>query len=213
MNILVVGCGNLGARLATRLDAEGHDVAVVDYSERAFNLLGDNFDGITVAGIPIDQDVLRSAGIENCDALAAVTQNDNMNIMVAQIAQNFFGISKVIARINDPDKEASFSRFGLTTICPTNLGAVTAYIALTEQDGAKTLAFDNSLVSFITIPTDHSTEGHKLSEIILDSVYCPFAIQHADGSLTLIKSSDPTITVGDKIIVARNDSAEQTERW
>ncbi len=205
MNILVVGCGTLGAKLATRLDAEGHDIAIIDPVQRKFSLLGDDFDGITVEGVPIDQDVLRSAGIENCEALAAVTSDDNINIMVAQIAKEFFKVGKVVARINDPDKEDSFSRFGLDTICPTKLGASNVYSELTQHSDIKTLTFGDTIVSFVTVPTVKSSIGHRMSEIKLDSDYYPFAIQHIDGRLTLLKSNDPIINSGDQIIVARSN--------
>ena len=82
MNIIVVGCGRVGSQLASYLDEVGHDVVVVDRDAENFEALSNRFHGFTVEGVPIDQDVLRRAGIENCDAVAAVSHNDNMNIMV-----------------------------------------------------------------------------------------------------------------------------------
>lgn len=110
MNILVIGCGRLGTRLAEMLDERGHDVAVIDYNPDDFRLLSDDFSGITVTGFPMDLEALKSAGIENCDGVAVVTPDDNLNITVSQIAQKFFGVTNVIARISDPRRETVFNR-------------------------------------------------------------------------------------------------------
>jgi trk system potassium uptake protein TrkA len=53
------------------------------------------------------------AGIENADALVAVTEDDNMNIMVCQVAKEIFKVPKVIARIYNPAREHVFHQFGL----------------------------------------------------------------------------------------------------
>ena len=122
MNILIVGCGRVGSELAGALSREGHTVAIVDANESAFDLLPPDYSGYCTVGIPIDLDVLREAGIENCDALAAVSQDDNTNIMVAEIATKFFGIKNVTARIYDPARQEAFSdRTDIHTICPTIL--------------------------------------------------------------------------------------------
>lgn len=78
MNILVVGCGKVGSKVASDLSRMGHDVSVVDRSEKRFALLDEDFSGLTVCGVPIDQDVLKLAGVESCDALAAMTEDDNV---------------------------------------------------------------------------------------------------------------------------------------
>ena len=121
MNIIIIGCGKVGAKFAQVLSEEGHDVVIVDSDRAAFKSLKPGFNGITVTGVPIDQDVLKQAGIETADALAAVTPDDNVNIMACQIAKEIFKVPRVIARIYNPEREHVFHEFGLETICPTNL--------------------------------------------------------------------------------------------
>ena len=73
MNILIVGCGRVGRRLVHVLERLGHDVSVLDEDAANLALLNElepPFSGMAVAGVPIDGDVLRSAGIEACDAVA-----------------------------------------------------------------------------------------------------------------------------------------------
>jgi trk system potassium uptake protein TrkA len=119
MNVVIVGCGRVGARLAATLDQGGHRVSIVDLKPDAFRRLPREFGGRTVIGIGIDEDVLKSAGIEQADAFVAVTNGDNTNIMAAQIAQSVFQVPHVTARIYDPVREETFRRMGMHTICPT----------------------------------------------------------------------------------------------
>lgn len=123
MNVVVMGCGRVGSMLATMLSEEGHDVRVIDQNSEALHRLGSDFRGETVVGTAIDEDVLKQAGIEQADAFAAVTQDDNSNIMAAQVAKEIFGVQKVICRIYDPAREATYHDLGLDTICPTRLAA------------------------------------------------------------------------------------------
>ena len=76
------------------------------------------FSGMAVAGVPIDGDVLRSAGMEACDAVAAVTKDDNINLMVAQIARELFGVKHVIARVAEPSRKEVYTCLLYTSISP-----------------------------------------------------------------------------------------------
>jgi trk system potassium uptake protein TrkA len=119
MNVVIMGCGRVGARVASLLDQNGHKISVIDTDSSAFERLTRDFSGDTVIGTGIDEDVLRLAGIESADTFIAVTNHDNRNLMAAQVARTIFGISQVIVRIYDPVREDTYRRMGLTTICPT----------------------------------------------------------------------------------------------
>lgn len=119
MNVVIMGCGRVGARVASILDHSGHNVTVVDTSSGAFKRLSAEFTGDTVIGTGIDEDVLRTSGIESADAFVAVTNGDNRNIMAGQVARTIFGVEQVIVRIYDPVREDTYRRLGLTTVCPT----------------------------------------------------------------------------------------------
>ena len=119
MKVVVMGCGRVGARIASILDHNGHDVTVIDISSRAFRRLPADFGGDTIIGTGIDEDVMRAAGIERATAFVAVTNGDNRNIMAAQVARLVFEVPEVICRIYDPVREDTYRRHGLTTVCPT----------------------------------------------------------------------------------------------
>lgn len=121
--MIIVGCGRVGAQLAQYLDTEGHEVTIVDERVGAFNRLGDDFRGNMIVGDGTDESVLRRAGITEAQCFASVTNGDNRNIMAAQIAKEIFGVRRVITRIYDPMREATYRELGLETICTTTLGA------------------------------------------------------------------------------------------
>jgi trk system potassium uptake protein TrkA len=119
MKVVIMGCGRVGARVATILDHNGHDVSVVDTDSRAFRRLPADFKGDTIIGTGIDEDVLRLAGIERAAAFVAVTNGDNRNIMASQVARLMFNVPEIVCRIYDPVREDTYRRLGLTTVCPT----------------------------------------------------------------------------------------------
>ncbi|HZO71591.1 MAG TPA: TrkA family potassium uptake protein [Ktedonobacteraceae bacterium] len=131
MRIVILGCGRVGAALATKLDDAGHAVSVIDMNSDAFQRLDPHFRGEKIVGNGVDEEVLRRAGIEKADAFAAVTNGDNRNIMASQIAKEIFHIKKVVCRIYDPLRQATYNELGLETICPTTLGADMAFDCLT----------------------------------------------------------------------------------
>ncbi|MFM7772727.1 MAG: potassium channel family protein [Acidimicrobiaceae bacterium] len=116
MHVVIVGCGRVGSTLALSLISSGHSVAVVDRKSDAFFRLRDNFAGQTITGIGFDRDVLELAGIKKASAVAAVTNGDNSNILVARVARESFGIENVVARISDPKRAEIYERLGISTI-------------------------------------------------------------------------------------------------
>lgn len=123
MKIVILGCGRVGALLATMLENEGHQIAVIDQSSDSFRRLPDEFQGEEIVGNGVDGDILIRAGIKEADAFIAVTNGDNRNIMASQIARDIFKVKQVICRIYDPIREETYRKLGLQTYCPTVIGA------------------------------------------------------------------------------------------
>ncbi len=121
MNIVILGCGRVGAALASRLDREGHTVAIIDGSSDAFNRLEHGFQGETIIGNGVDEDILRRAGIETAHAFVAVTNLDNRNIMASQIAKEIFHIKKVLCRIYNPLLAETYRDLGLEVFSSTSI--------------------------------------------------------------------------------------------
>ena len=116
MHVVIVGCGRVGSTLARELTGQGHTVAIIDRKPEAFSRLGESFTGTKIVGIGFDRDVLIEAGIEKAGALAAVTNGDNSNILVARVAREEFAIERVVARIYDPKRAEIYERLGIATV-------------------------------------------------------------------------------------------------
>lgn len=131
-----MGCGRVGATLATLMDQAGHRVTVIDSNSDAFQRLRSDFKGEKLAGNGVDEEILRRAGIETADAFAAVTNGDNRNIMASQIAKEIFNIKKVVCRIYDPIRDSTYREMGMETFCPTLVGADILFNSLTNSKKA-----------------------------------------------------------------------------
>jgi trk system potassium uptake protein TrkA len=123
MKIIIMGCGRVGARLASLLDEDGHEVTVLDIDTYSFRRLPPSFGGTALFGNGIDQEALKKAGIEDADVFVAMTQGDNRNVMSCQIAKHVFNVPRVVCRIYDPLREEMYSALGLETLSPTKVFA------------------------------------------------------------------------------------------
>lgn len=123
MKVLIMGCGRVGARLASLLDEDGHEVTVLDNDVYSFRRLPSTFNGAALFGNGTDQEALKKAGIEEVDVFVALTQGDNRNVMSCQIARHIFNVPRVMCRIYDPLREEMYSALGLETISPTKVFA------------------------------------------------------------------------------------------
>ncbi|MPN32244.1 Glutathione-regulated potassium-efflux system protein KefC [bioreactor metagenome] len=136
---IIIGCGRLGANLANTLSDEGGDVLIIDKEKDSFRKLSSSFGGLTITGDATDFDVLQEAQIEKASVLVAVTNNDNTNIMAAQIAREMYQINRVIARLYDMDRACVYQELRINTICPAILSAKEIDKILTETSTANDL--------------------------------------------------------------------------
>ena len=119
MKAIVVGCGRVGSSVARRLAREGWEVTAVDETDAALARLGEDWAGGFVVGHGMDLKVLRSAGIEDADAVVVATDGDNTNIVVGQVAQQQFEVPSVVVRLLDPHRAEFYESRGMTVVCPT----------------------------------------------------------------------------------------------
>jgi trk system potassium uptake protein TrkA len=123
MKVIIIGCGRLGSGLARDLKLRGNQIVVIDRDPLAFERLGKGLEFRTITGIGFDRDVLIEAGIEKADALAAVMESDEANVVAARIAKQVFRVPRVAARIYDPRKADIYRRLGIPTISPVAISS------------------------------------------------------------------------------------------
>jgi trk system potassium uptake protein TrkA len=207
MHVILVGCGRVGANLATSLAADEHDVVIIDRDPDSFSQLGSAFNGMTVSGTGIDIEVLCRAGIAKADAFAAVTSADNVNLMASQIAKKLFHVPKVIARINDPRKRAAYDEFEVETICPTDLGAGQLRRMLEERGFTIVQTMGAGEVVTVRLHVSAALAGQMAGDLELPEKSRVCAVER-DGT-ALLPEWDAVLAKGDVVYVtARRDALD-----
>ena len=130
-----MGCSRVGAAVAEALDAEGHEVTVLDRNPRAFRKLSDSFGGEILIGNGMDTRMLEKAGIQRSDAFFAVTQGDNRNYFSSQLAREVYRVPRVLCRTYDPQREEIFRQLGIETYSPTRQGSQAMLDMFHKQKG------------------------------------------------------------------------------
>ncbi|HHY96062.1 MAG TPA: TrkA family potassium uptake protein [Firmicutes bacterium] len=212
MYVIVAGCGNLGAELARTLADEGQDVVVIDRDRTAFERLGSAFDGVTVTGTAIDEDVLRQAGIERADALAAVTGSDQVNLMVGQVATRVFGRKQVVVRVSDPALEDLYRRLGLITLRPGKSAVAQVRCLLGAGALLHILALGTGEVELVQFAARSSLVGEPVEHLFIHGKCQPLGVIR-EGRV-LLPSTDLRLQEGDGVLAAiRLDARAAVAAW
>jgi trk system potassium uptake protein TrkA len=201
MNIIVVGCGRVGSQLATLFTQDHNNVVVVDAHAESFATLGRNFEGRVVTGVGFDEDVLIEAGVEECDVIAAVTDVDNSNLMISEVARKLFNVPHVITRLYNPDREGSYMQLGLDYVCGTTLVAEEIYSKVVAEHGGHIDTFgDYEVLRFAldlsSLEVDHVEVGrleheHEVRIVVFD---------RKDGTGSSIPNKDSILYDGDIVL-------------
>ena len=199
MQIIVVGCGKVGSTLAAALIAQNHDVVIIDQDDQLLAAAAD-LDFIKISGVPIDRDILRQAGIETADFLCAVTQNDNINIMVSQIADLIFKVPHIIARIYNPASRSVVEAFGLNTVCSTELTVQELLLRIEGRTKSARQTVFGRQVIYSTEPVDAELAGEKLSNLATNDGKLLFGLLRQDK--LLLARPDMTVQAGDELVLA-----------
>lgn len=201
LDIIIIGCGKVGSKFANIMFQEGHDIVIVDEDVNSFKRLVREFNGITITGISTDQDVLLQAGIENVDALVALTPDDSTNIMVCQIAQEIFKVPRILARIFHPDRAHVFHEFGLETICPTKITVEVIRSMLLEKRTPSNFVLGNDNINLIYVTIEEELEGRHISEITEETNEMIFGV--LKGKDFHFANEDIILEIGNHLVVAK----------
>ncbi|MBV8151902.1 MAG: NAD-binding protein [Candidatus Eremiobacteraeota bacterium] len=213
MRYLIVGCGRVGSALAKLLDADGHEVIVVDENPAAFKRLGQKYKGHEVVGTGIDYEVLKRAGAATADGFVAVTNGDNRNIMAALIAQRMFKIQRVVARIYDPPRGQMYRELGVQTVCPTTVGAKLIRDVLIEAPWA-TGSFDYGKLTSVSGIVGSGDAGKRVAEIEQDGKIRVAAVRRGELEV-FVASADLVLRESDELsaVLAPEAVSDFAERF
>ena len=200
MRVFIMGCGRVGEQLARLMSDEGHDVAVIDYSDQALARLGPDFKGRRVRGVGFDREVLLRAGIESADGFAATSSSDNVNAVAARIARTLFHVPRVVARLFDPERAEVYKRLGLATISSTTWGAERIRELLTHADLDSVRSFGAGEVQLLEIEVPSALVGRSVRDLLVPSEVNVIAITR-DGR-ALLPMLGTAFRVGDIVHLA-----------
>lgn len=203
-NVIIVGCGRVGSKLANLLSDNGDNVCCIDRSADAFANLGSSFNGSTVQGLGFDEDVLERAGIEECNVLAAVTQHDNTNLMCAEVARRLYNVPLVISRLYNPDHENAYSQIGIDYVCGTSLVADEIFSKVMSAHGSHVSTFGDCEIIQFSLDLGRISEGGRkgirAGELEREHEIRVIAFERADGSASSIPNADSVLYNGDIVL-------------
>ncbi len=200
MKVIVIGCGRMGSELAYRLFRKGHDVAIIDKDDEAFNQLPADFHGRLYEGDALNQDVLERAGIKTCDALAAMTQNDSLNLVVSHMARGAYNVQHIVARNFDPMYRSLFEAFNLQVVSATSWAAQRLEELIYHSDLRTVFSAGNGEVELYEVPVPDSWSGQKLGKLI--GSHACLAVSVTRTGRAFIPTNETILEAGDVLLVS-----------
>jgi trk system potassium uptake protein TrkA len=212
MRVIVVGCGRLGAELAHRLFQRGHDVTIIDQVDAAFDNLHPLFRGRTLEGEALNQDVLHRAGIERTEALAAVTNSDTLNAVVAHVARTVYHVPHVVARNFNPRWRPVHEAFGLQAVSSTTWGAQRIEEMLYEAEVRPVWSSGDGMVDLYEWVVPERYQGRMLREVLPEVRYVVVAFIRAGQPMP--STHEAPLEAGDVIYLSpATEGRETLRRW
>ena len=178
MNVIIVGCGRVGAELALLLSRRGHDVTVIDHVGSSFGHLDPAYRGRTIEAEPLAEGVLERAGIRETQALAAVTNSDAVNAVVAHVARTVYGVPNVVARNYDPRWRPLHEAMGLQMVSSTAWGAQRVEELLENRRLRPVFSAGNGEVELYELDVPPTWDGRLLSELLAGIACTVISVTH-----------------------------------
>ncbi len=198
MRVIIVGCGRLGINLASSLAKKNVDVAIIDSIKLAFSNLPADFQGITVEGDALNQDVLIRAGIEKAEALVAVTNCDPLNAVVASIARNVYHVPHVVVRNYDPRWRELQEMLSLQVISSTAWGAQRIEEMIHSENFRTIFSAGNGEVEIYEFEIPEHWDNQRLGDLINSEECVPVSITRAGTAI--LPTCDTIVSTNDVVL-------------
>lgn len=205
MKIIIGGCGRVGALLASRFEAEGHEIVVIDKDRASFKRLPRSFKGTTIRGMVFDKDVLDSAAAHRTDAFVAVTSGDNSNVVSATVARDTYHIPKVVARIYDPRRAEIYRKLGIPTVSSVSWATNEIHSLVMHPSLSRDVSLGDGEVNLVRISVPPRLAGRTVAELQVPGEIMPVAIVR--GGRSFIPATGEQLAGGDILEVAVLTSA------
>lgn len=200
MYIVIAGAGRVGGRLAADLADRGHDVVVIDRDAHALDNLGKAFNGIAILGEAYDVDTLEEARTSRAHVFCAMTDDDNTNLMAAEVVKAVYGVERVLARLHDPAREESYRALGIPYISTTNLIASVALERIISEEFAVHVTFNGGNVEIVEFTMAPAAKGKTVEDLEVEGGLRVAAIRR--NGVTVIPANTAELAPGDLVVAA-----------
>jgi trk system potassium uptake protein TrkA len=207
--IVVVGGGKVGYHLTKSLLAEGQEVLVIEKNPRKVDRILSELGGVAIHGDGAEVATLQEAGVERADVIAAVTGDDEDNLIIAQVAKKRFNVPRTVARINNPRNEYIFSELGIdATVSATAVILSIILQEIPEHPFVHLLTLQGGSIEFVEIQLEaHSPAvGKRLGEVALPAdTAVPLVVR---AGRPQVATPDTELLAEDKLIAVTTNQQE-----
>ncbi|NQU73561.1 MAG: TrkA family potassium uptake protein [Candidatus Omnitrophica bacterium] len=199
MYILIAGGGNVGFYLAKRLISNKHTVALIEKDKEVCDEIAKEQNILVINGDACDPTFLEEAGIKRADVLAAVTGEDEDNLIICQLSKNIFDVSRTVARVNNSKNTRIFSELGIDVpVDGTSLIATVIEEEASFEDIVKLMTFKRGKLSIVRI--DLTNESPVVGKQVMD-----MQIPKDSVLVSILRGGEVTIPKGDTVLKAGDD--------
>jgi trk system potassium uptake protein TrkA len=201
MYILIVGAGKIGYFLAKRLCQSKHTVSIIDKEKLVCEEIAREIEALIINGDGCDPRILEEAGIERADVVAAVTGDDEDNLIICQLAKERFSVRRTVGRVNNPDNEHTFAELGIDVpVDSTKIIAKVIEEEVSFSDFVNLMSFKRGKLAIVRVdlPTDSPVINKEIKDIALpqDSVL----VSVVRGEEVIVPKGTTVLKPGDDVI-------------
>lgn len=203
MYIIIIGAGKVGYFLAKRLTGSKHTVSIIDKNKLVCEETAREIEALVINGDGCDPKIMEEAGISRADVVAAVTGDDEDNLIICQLAKERFSVQRTVGRVNNPDNEHTFSELGIDI--PVDATKVIAKIIEEEvsfSDFVTLMSFKRGKLAIVRVdlPEDSPVINKEVKDIILPENSVLVSILRGDDVIvpkgnTILKPGDDVVAL------------------
>jgi len=210
MKIIIAGAGSVGRYMAQQLSSTGHNIVIIDNDASATSRVAESPQVISTFGDACDVDVLRAAGAADADVVAAVTGDDEDNLVISLLAKQEFGIPRVVARVNNPNNEWMYNEMWGVDVAVSTPHLLTGLVqeAVTEGSLVRLMSFDHgkSGLGEVTLAENSPAINRTIGSLQLPREAMVVAVLR-DGHIVK-PEADTVLQAHDEVMVLSNGSCD-----
>ena len=217
MKALIVGGGSVGRFIAQQLGDAGHVVIILDNDAAVFKQYQKvtQTSGVSwVQGDGCDLGVLSGVGLADCDVVAAVTGDDEDNLVVSLLSKQEFGVPRVVARVNNPNNEWMFNEMWGVDVSVSTPHLITGLVqeAVSVGSFVRLLSFEGGKAKLAEVTLAHGSPAadKEIVELRLPREANVVAVLRKDH--VVVPRGDTVLRVGDEVIVLVTGDSEDDVR-